>query len=237
MKGVVRAAVVAALAIGINACGGSSGSAPSSGSGGSSGSSPTPSATAISGCPRTSSYTSPPHTLPTKPVTLTTAKPPWVSPLLTQPQSTADYVTAAGLPCSEEMLQVHYHAHLDINVDGTAVVVPQYLGFVVQGNQIAGLAPLHTHDNTGIIHIENSVPATFYLGQLFIEWGVKFTPTCLGPYCAGHGKALAVFVDGSRYTGDPTKLVFKAHQEIAIEYGDTGKLPKPSASYAFPAGL
>jgi hypothetical protein len=175
--------------------------------------------------------------LPAEPVTLTTSAPPWGSPLLTQPQNTGAYVAAAGLPFAEEMLSVHYHAHLDINVDGNPVVVPQYLGFVAQGDQIAGLAPLHTHDDTGIIHIENSVPATFFLGQLFIEWGVKFTPTCLGPYCTGHGKELAVFLDGTRYTGDPTKLVFKAHREIAIEYGDTGKLPKPPASYAFPSGL
>jgi hypothetical protein len=156
---------------------------------------------------------------------------------VTQPEKTGEYVTAAGLPCSEEMLQVHYHAHLDINIDGKAAVVPQYLGFVAEGDQVAGLAPLHTHDNTGIIHLENSVPATFILEQLFIEWGVKFTPTCLGPYCAGHGKELAVFVNGSRYSGDPTKLVLKAHQEISIEYGDTGKLPNPPTSYAFPSGL
>jgi len=135
------------------------------------------------------------------------------------------------------MLQVHYHAHLDINVDGNAVVVPQYIGFVVQGNKAVGLAPLHTHDDTGIIHIENSVPADFVLGQFFVEWGVKFTPTCVGPYCAGKGKELAVFVDGQRITGDPTELVLKKHQEIAIEYGAAGKLPTPPSSYAFPGGL
>jgi hypothetical protein len=162
---------------------------------------------------------------------------PWAPPVVTNPQATAQYVAAAGLPCSEEMLQVHYHAHLDINVNGSPVVVPQYLGFVAQGNQVVGLAPLHTHDSSGIIHIENSVPATFYLGQFFIEWGVRFTKTCIGPYCAGKGKELAVFVDGNRYTGDPTQLVLKKHQEIAIEYGPTGKLPAPPSSYAFPNGL
>lgn len=201
---------------------------------------PTPSSTGSASaiCPKNSSdYRQPPTTLPTRPVTLTTAKPPWAPPLLTAPDKTGEYVTAAGLPCSEEMLQVHYHAHLDINVDGNPVVVPQYLGFVAEGDQVAGLAPLHTHDNAGIIHIENSVPAIFVLEQVFIEWGVKFTPKCLGPYCSGHGKELALFVNGSRYTGDPTKLVLKSHQEIALEYGDTGKLPKPPASYAFPSGL
>jgi hypothetical protein len=225
-----RAVVAAALAVGLTACGGGS-------SGGGPTSAPTASTSPSSVCATTPNYKAPPATLPTRPVTLTTAKPPWAPPLLTQPQQTAEYVVAAGLPCSEEMLQVHYHAHIDINVDGNPVVVPQYLGFVADGDHVAGLAPLHTHDNAGIIHIENSVPATFYLGQLFIEWGVKFTPTCLGPYCTGKGKELAVFVNGTRYAGDPTKLVFKSHQEIAIEYGDAGKLPNPPTSYAFPSGL
>ena len=226
---VVRPAVAAALlAAGLTAC-----------SGGSSKPTPTPSSSSSASgvCPASPEYKQPPSTLPTRPVTLTTAKPPWAPPLLTAPDKTGEYVTAAGLPCSEEMLQVHYHAHLDINVDGQAVVVPQYLGYVAEGDQVAGLAPLHTHDNAGVIHIENSVPAIFVLDQLFIEWGVKFTPRCLGPFCTGHGKELAMFVNGARYTGDPTKLVLKAHQEIAIEYGDRGKLPKPPVSYAFPSGL
>lgn len=209
-------------------------------SGGSDKPTPTPTGSASGVCTSANGagYTSPPPTLPAQSVDLTTAAPPWGPPLLTQPQQTADYVAAAGLPClGTEMLEVHYHAHLDINVNGKSVVVPQYLGFVADGNRVAGLAPLHTHDNTGIIHIENSAPATFYLGQVFIEWGVKFTPSCLGPYCSGKGKELAVFLDGRRYTGDPTKLVLKKHEEIAVEYGATGKLPTPPSSYTFPAGL
>ena len=227
MRVIARWVLVVAVAAGLTACAGSGSPGPApSGTGAATGT-PAPVPT----------YTAPPASLPAEPVTLTTSPPPWGAPILTQPQNTAAYVAAAGLPYAEEMLSVHYHAHLDINVDGKPVVVSQYVGFVAKGNSVAGLAPLHTHDNTGIIHIENSVPATFYLGQFFIEWGVKLTPTCLGPYCSGNGKELAVFVNGTRYTGDPTKLVLKAHQEIAIEYGDTGKLPKPPASYAFPSGL
>jgi hypothetical protein len=206
MKVVVRGFVAGLLPLALVAC-----------SGGGSSPQPTPSdSSSSSACAaKSANYTSPPATLPALSVPLTTAAPPWGPPALTRPQQTAQYTEAAGLPCSAEMLQVHYHAHLDISVDGNPVVVPQYVGFVVQGNSVVGLAPLHTHDNAGIIHIENSV----------------------GPYCSGKGKELAVFVDGQRYTGDPTKLVLKMHQEIAIEYGPTGKLPTPPSSYAFPAGL
>ena len=180
-------------------------------------------------------YRSPPATLPTGPVALDEGPAPWPAPAVTNGGAdNADFVAAAGLPYGEETTEVHYHAHLDINVDGKNVAVPAYLGFVARGGKAIGLAPLHVHDTSQVIHIENSVPAKFVLGQVFIEWGVRFTDTCLGSYCAGNGKELAVFVNGKRYDGDPTRLVLASHQEIAIEYGDAGSLPTPPSSYDFP---
>ena len=182
-------------------------------------------------------YRSPPVTLPTGPIELSTGPAPWPPPALANGgANSADYVAAAGLPYGEETTQVHYHAHLDINIDGDKVEVPAYLGFVVKNGKALGLAPLHTHDPTGIIHIENSVPGKFVLGQVLVEWGVRFTDRCLGSYCTGGGKDLAVFVNGTRIGGDPTRLVLTAHQEIAIEYGEAGNLPTPPSSYDFPEG-
>lgn len=231
MKRTSSALVAVALVAALSACSGGSSS-------GSSGPQPTGSASTSSTPTPEPTYTSPPPSLPATSVTLNTGPAPWLPPaVINNGADSASYVEAAGLPYAAEMLRVHYHAHLDINVNGKAVTVPPYIGFVAKGNQEVGLAPLHTHDDSGIVHIENSVPATFYLGQFFIEWGVRFTPTCLGSYCSGNGKDLAVFVNGQRYTGDPTKLVLKSHQEIAIEYGATGKLPTAPSSYSFPSGL
>lgn len=219
--GAVAAAVLAALVVA--GCGG--------GSGGSSGGGST------SGAKPHGNYTSPPASLPASPVALSTSPPPWLPPaVINNGAHSADYVRAAGFGYAAEMLRVHYHAHLDVVVNGKAVEVPPYIGFVARGNRALGLAPLHTHDGSGIIHIENNVPATFVLGQFFIEWGVRFTPTCLGPYCTGSGNELAVFVNGRRYSGDPTRLVLAKHQEIAVEFGPTGRLPKPRRSYSFPSG-
>jgi len=188
---------------------------------------PTPAAT----------YTAPPQKLPVVDIPLSEDDPPWLPPaIIDNGADSAAYVAAAGLPYAEEMLKVHYHAHLDIRANGEKVTVPAYLGFVATGDKVAGLAPLHTHDDSGVIHVENSVPAKFLLGQVFVEWGVRFTPTCLGPFCSGNGNELAVFVDGKRYTGDPTRLVLASHQEIAVEFGDAGDLATPPSSYDFPAG-
>jgi hypothetical protein len=185
-------------------------------------------------------YTAPPSVLPVPGTTvpMSTAEGPWPAPvLLDKGQESAAYVAAAGLPYAEEMLSVHYHAHLDVVVDGKAFPVPAYLGFVATGTSVRGLAPLHTHDASGVIHIENDVPATFILGQVFTEWGVRFTSTCLGAYCTGGGKELAVFVGGKRQTGDPTRIVLTKHEEIAVIYGTPAEMTKVPSSYRFTNGL
>ena len=223
-----RALAVALMCVSLLAgCGGgSSSTSPSNGS---------PAPTGSSTKPTT--YRSPPPTLPAVPVDLSTTPPPWLPPaVVNQGKNSATFVKAAGLPYGEETLTVHYHAHLDINVDGKPVAVPPYIGYVTTSTKALGLAPLHTHQQDGIIHVENSVPATFSLGQFFIEWGVRLSKDCIGGLCAGNGKELAVFVDGKRFAGDPASIVLKRHQEIAIQYGRTGKLPKAPSSYAFPRG-
>jgi hypothetical protein len=184
-------------------------------------------------------YTSPPSSLPAVPVSLSTStKTPWFPPaLINNGANSAAYVKAAGFGhAPSEMLTVHYHAHLDIIINGKHVLVPPYIGWVAKGRRAIGLAPLHTHDGSGLIHIENSVPATFILGQLYVEWGVRLSSTCVGGYCSGNGSELAVFVNGQRYDGDPTQIVLKKHEEIAIEFGPTGKLPRPPSRYSFPSG-
>ena len=184
-------------------------------------------------------YTAPPAQLPVPGTTvpMSTATGPWPAPvLLNNGKDSAAYVAAAGLPYAEEMLSVHYHAHIDIFADGQRIQVPPYLGFVASGTNVQGLAPLHTHDGSGVIHIENDVPATFLLGQVLTEWGVRFTADCLGGYCTGGGKQLAVFVDGKRQTGDPTRIVLTKHEEIAIIYGTPDQMTNVPSSFTFRNG-
>jgi hypothetical protein len=61
---------------------------------------------------------------------------------------------------------------------------------------------------------------------------VNLTSTCVGKYC---GPAqLHWWVNGKPQQGDPSHLVLKAHQEIAIAYG-TPPAHVPS-SFAFEPG-
>jgi hypothetical protein len=122
---------------------------------------------------------------------------------------------------------VHIHQHLDVYVDGKKVTVPALIGI----DDNAFLTELHTHDTSGILHVESPKERSFVLGQVFGEWGVKLTGTCISTLC---GK-LSWYVNGKKMIGDPAQLVLKPHQEIVIV---SGKKPAhiPS-SYNFPAGL
>jgi hypothetical protein len=136
----------------------------------------------------------------------------------------------AGLP----MLQVHYHAHLDVIVDGKPVTVPQYVGIDENAQTITAL---HTHDTSGVMHIESAKDTPFTLGQFFTEWGQPFSATQAGPVALGADHELHVIVNGKEVTGDPAQYVLKAHDEIAVWIGAKGQTPQVPASYNFPPGL
>jgi hypothetical protein len=128
----------------------------------------------------------------------------------------------------------HTHQHLDLYVDGARVPIPAGIGI----DTAAGIiAPIHTHDATGIIHVESPVVRTFTLGQLFDVWGVRFDAHCVGDVCDGNGRVLSVVANGQPVRGDPRSLELDAHEEIVVAIGTTAQLPSPIPStYEFPAG-
>lgn len=142
---------------------------------------------------------------------------------------------AAGLPAlTQEALEVHYHAHLDILVNGQSVTVPGSIGIDDQAQRIS---PVHTHDPSGIIHIEAPAPHPFTLGQFFIEWNVRLSAKCLGSLCSGNGKSLRLYVGGKPGPTDPATLILAAHQEIVLVYGDADAALTIPSTYNFPPGL
>ena len=141
----------------------------------------------------------------------------------------------AGLPMlGNENLQVHYHAHLDVIADGRPVTVPQYIGIDENAQTITAL---HTHDPSGVIHIESAADVPFTLGQFFTEWGQPLSGTQVGPIAIGSTEAVHLFVNGKEVTGDPAKYVLKAHDEVALWVGANGQTPQVPSSYNFAAGL
>jgi hypothetical protein len=147
-------------------------------------------------------------------------------------------LSAMGLPAlGAQGTRLHIHQHLDVYVHGRRVTVPAGIGIGINGLQVF-FSPLHTHDDTGVVHVESPVVKTFTLGQFLAVWGVRFTPRCLGGYCVRGANRIRVYSDGKLATGDPRALPLEEHQEIVVTYGTNAELPKPiPSSYPFPAGL
>jgi hypothetical protein len=129
----------------------------------------------------------------------------------------------------------HTHQHLDLFVDGQRVAIPPDIG-IDRVNLI--LSPIHTHDASGIIHVESPIVREFTLGEFFDVWGVRFDGHCIGGTCDGNGRVLSVYRNGQPVTGDPRSIVLDAHEEIVVAIGTSAQLPNAiPASYVFPAGL
>jgi hypothetical protein len=155
--------------------------------------------------------------------------PPWPAP-----SDATAAVAAAGLPMlGAEGAVEHIHAHLDVLEDGRPVAVPANIGI---DRRRGTISPLHTHDETGVIHIESPVKRHFSLGELFTEWQVSLSPDNIGALRAGDGRILRVFVNGKQQSGNPAAIMFNAHDEIAVVYGAPRSDEDIPAKYKFPEG-
>ena len=142
--------------------------------------------------------------------TLYTGAAPWP-----EPDHVPDRVASAGLSgAPSESLVVHYHAHLDIFVDGHSEPVAASIG----REDASFFSPLHTHASSGMIHIEAPSDQKFTLGMFFTEWGVRLTRSCVGGYCRP-GKPISAYIDGHRTAETLPDIVLMKGQEITLVIG------------------
>lgn len=156
--------------------------------------------------------------------------PPWPAPA-----DASAAVAAAGLPMlGSEGAVEHIHAHLDVLVDGEPVPVPAELGIDTKRGTIS---PLHTHDGSGVIHVESPVKRQFSLGEVFTEWQVNLSADNIGALRAVDGKAVRVFVNGAQQAVNPASIMLGDRDEIAVVYG----VPRPGetipSTYDFAEGV
>ena len=121
-------------------------------------------------------------------------------------------------------MDAHFHVHVDVIANGQPVLVPGNVGVEVSSG---AMTDLHTHDTSGVVHVEAMGKRAYTLGQLFTEWGITLDETHLGPHTVDASHPLAVYVDGHRVQR-PADLVLKNHQAIAVVYGALGPSALPS---------
>lgn len=146
--------------------------------------------------------------------------PPWSNNVAQLPERLA----ALSLPALNDAPgALHHHIRLWIYVDGQPVIVPANIGLSPQA-----ASPLHTHDETGLVHVESADPDFQpVLAQFMDVWGLYFTQTCLGDACNDGDRQLRVFLNGQEYTGDPTLLPLTDQAALVITMGTPDQLPDP----------
>jgi hypothetical protein len=127
----------------------------------------------------------------------------------------------------------HNHAHLDIFVNAHVISIPPEIGILDH----KCLYWLHTHDETGVIHIESPVKREFTLGQFFDVLKGNLNNSKSFDDILGGKLVPTVYVNGTKVLGNVNYKDIKpnAYDEIEIIYGTPPKFI-PS-KYSFEEGL
>ncbi len=158
-----------------------------------------------------------------------------------------------GLTCNSGSgpLALHHHVHLSLYMSGNRVAIPAAIGMdnpvpAVNGIVSGGTCDydLHTHDASGIIHVESTSIAQFTLGEFFDIWGEPLSATNIAGDSAatmiftaqdsGNGTAGPAF---TQYAGDPNAIPLLQHEEIVLEVGAPFVAPPQIPSVTFPSGF
>ena len=151
------------------------------------------------------------------------------------PSNPLELAVEAGLePAAKEHLATHSHAHLDVFIDGKEVVVPAGIGINIEDPEVKRfdnpvgyggirmcaqpcISPLHTHDETGILHTESLESTPNTLGEFFTQWGVELSATCVADKC--DPTPITVYIDGAPFDGDPRTIELTDRKVIVIVIG------------------
>ena len=168
--------------------------------------------------------------------------------------------TAAGQPgasiddisCQSEMSNYHIHAHLTLYKNGRAVPVPAYIGIpynaaIDAGGQHTCLYWLHTHDPSGVIHVESPSAHTYTLGQFFDIWrytsrwdaqgglagaaGLVVDASFVTALKAAKPGEIHIFIGGKPVSTSYQDITLTKHKLITIEIGRP--LKPPTTHYKF----
>lgn len=136
----------------------------------------------------------------------------------------AERLKQIGIPPGGQE-KFHIHAALRIYVNGLLSPLPANIGL----DPARGIeSSLHTHDSTGIIHIEAPHPFNYTLGDFFAVWGVKLGPAQVGGLKGLGGDHLHFYLNG-RPLANPAALALHRYDNIVIGYGPVNSFPhRPS---------
>lgn len=124
------------------------------------------------------------------------------------------FATQAGQQGIGAKMVSHIHPKLSITVNGNPMTIPEKIGIEsplykdhsLDKYGMEGMAPLHTHDSAGTIHVESSVKRDYTLGEFLDVWGSLDV----------NGKQVNAVVDGQPVS-DFRNIVLKDGEQISLE--------------------
>lgn len=137
-----------------------------------------------------------------------------ISALLYKPPPAQAAVS--GIEChSSEATNYHVHSHLDVFVDGQKVELPSGIG--IKSTTPSCLFWLHTHDASGIVHVEAPAKKDFNLGQFVDIWNQTYTPS-KPMFESVAGKPITAYVNGTQVP-DYRNISLDSREEIVLVFG------------------
>ncbi len=109
---------------------------------------------------------------------------------------------------------LHWHPELSIEIKGQKQEIPANIGIGLVHN------PIHTHDNSGTIHLELDglvKKDNIRLNQFFKIWGKQFNSNCIFEFCNGSDGAVKMFVNGQE-NAEFENYQMKDKDRIEIKY-------------------
>ncbi len=147
------------------------------------------------------------------------------------PASTPSPTFGANVPCgSSERFERHAHAHLTIIIRGESRPVPANIGITA-----TSICWLHTHDSTGIIHIEAGDARMLTLGDFFSVWRQQLSGTHIGTESVGRGETIKAFENQKPFDGAPETIVLDNKDDIVLQLGPP--YPTVPPPYLWPPGF
>lgn len=121
----------------------------------------------------------------------------------------------------------HYHAAVQLVINGAVYGAPPNLGLIDAGRALA----VHTHDRTGLIHLHLPPARRFTLGELLELWGIPLREDGIGPWSFSNGWQAALY-DRERKVELSGKVVLGNFSDYVLELASpgaplTGRRPVP----------
>jgi len=128
-------------------------------------------------------------------------------------------------PADQALVQ-HDHVRLELFINGASKPLPANIGIeddLYKDHSLdkyspLSIAPIHTHDDTGVIHVESNTQRDFTFGEFLKVWGIQYSSAKL---CKTQSASLfAESTDNCQPIPDYENYVLKNNENLVLSLND-----------------